>query len=75
MRGISAKNKISLRKKKIGRHVDNMLVIDVLDLDLLILMSDPESGATLTAIGIDRFSAVCSSPGQHFYLQRRQEIY
>ena len=37
-----------------------MLVIDVLDLDLLILMSDPESGATLTAIGIDRFSAVCS---------------
>ena len=52
-----------------------MLVIDVLDLDLFILMSDPESGATLTAIGIDRFSAVCSTPEQHFYLQRRQEIY
>ena len=75
MRGASAKNKTPLRGEKISPYVDNMLVIDVLDLDLLILMSDPESGATLTAIGIDRFSAVCSSPEQHFYLQRRQEIY
>ena len=55
-----------------------MLVIDVLDLDLLILMSDPESGATLTAIGIDRFSAVWTIESldeeqEHFYLQMEAE--
>ena len=49
------------------------------DPDLFILMSDPESGgATLTAIGIDRFSAVWTIESldeqqEHFYLQREAE--